>query len=427
MIRRLAGLAAMLAMLAATALPLEAVAQATLSELWREQRASGVWRSGYFSSSKQLDDESNFFAAALQLKAFPTLSERLDGKFEVRFANTAVGKGAATRVSLLEGYATLRFARADLRLGKQIVPWGRADGINPTDNLTPRDYTVLLPFEDDQRFGTIGAKLDLLLSPEHTLTLFASPAFEPARVPLPSAAGPVERREPAHTLANTHGGMRLNKVGEGLDWSLSYFRGFNLLPGAQLVEEGMAQPTLRLRYDRITVLGADFARNYGRFGLRGEIAYVDTVDDAGSTPGVSNPHLHWIVGVDRTFFATLNANLQFFQKRVRKHRDPQAWRTPAERSMALLNSLIDGQGDAVTNAVTFRVSNKWLNDTLEAEVFAVHNLTRADSLVRPLVTYAFSDRWKGTVGAEIYRGSSNTQYGSLKANRGAFAELRYSF
>jgi hypothetical protein len=425
---RVAGRPALLVMLIATALPShEAVAQTTLSAMWQEQRASGVWRSSYFSSSKQLDDESNLFGAALQLKALPTLNERVDGKLEVRFANSDVGRGAATRASVLEGYVTLRFARADLRLGKQIVPWGRADGINPTDNLTPRDYTVLLPFEDDQRFGATGARLDLLISPEHTLTLFATPAFEPARVPLPPTAGRVERREPAHTLANTHGGLRLNKVSEGLDWSLSYFRGFSLLPGAQFVEEQTARSVLRLHYDRITVIGADFARNQGRFGLRGEIAYVDTSDDAGSAPSVRNPYLHWIVGVDRTFFANLNANLQFFQRRVRKHRELAAWESPAQRETVLLNSLIDGQRDAVTNSISFRVSNKWLNDTLEAEVFAVHSLTRCDGLVRPLVTYAFSDRWKGTIGAEIYRGRSNTPYGSLKANRGAFAELRYGF
>ncbi|HET9445944.1 MAG TPA: hypothetical protein VFO35_06780, partial [Steroidobacteraceae bacterium] len=157
------------------------------------------------------------------------------------------------------------------------------------------------------------------------------------------------------------------------------------------------------------------------------IAYVDTTDDPGRAPSVANPHLHWIVGVDRTFFANLNANLQFFQRRVRNHRDPAAWPVPAERSTALLNSLMNGQRDAITNGVSFRISNKWRNDTLEAEIFAVHSLTRGDSLLRPLVTYAFTDRWKGTVGAEIYRGSSNTQYGSLKANRGAFAELRYGF
>jgi hypothetical protein len=406
----------------------ETAASATmLTQLWQEQRASGIWRANYSRSSKQLDEETDFFGAALQLKAFPSLNERLDGKIEMRLVNPAVGKGAATRTSLLEGYATVHFDKADLRLGKQIVAWGRADGINPTDNLTPRDYTLLLPFEDDQRFGTTAAKLDMFMSPEHTLTFFATPAFEPARAPLPPAAGRVERQEPAHTLANTHGGVRLDKVGEGFDWSVSYFRGFSLAPRAELVEEGMAQASLRLRYDRITVVGADFARNYGRFGLRGEIAYVDTADDEGTVPGIPNPHVHWIVGVDRTFFANLNANLQFFQRRVRKHRDLATWTTPAQRTAAALNALIDGQSDAVTHGISFRVSNKWFNDTLEAEVFAVHNLTRADGLLRPLVTYAFNDRWKGTLGAEIYRGSSATQYGSRKANRGAFAELRYGF
>jgi hypothetical protein len=182
-----------------------------------------------------------------------------------------------------------------------------------------------------------------------------------------------------------------------------------------------------LHYDRVTVVGADFARNYGRFGLRGEIAYVDTHDDEGTVPSIRNPHLHWIVGVDRTFLANLNANLQFFQRRVRKHRDLASWTTPAQRTAAALNALIDGQSDAVTHGISFRVSNKWFNDTLEAEVFAVHNFTRADGLLRPLVTYAFNDRWKGTLGAEIYRGSSATQYGNRKANRGAFAELRYGF
>jgi hypothetical protein len=79
------------------------------------------------------------------------------------------------------------------------------------------------------------------------------------------------------------------------------------------------------------------------------------------------------------------------------------------------------------NGISFRVSKKWFNDTLEAEVLAVVNLTRNDRFVRPLVTYAFSDQWKGTIGAEFYRGAEDTQYGSLKPNRGAFAELRYGF
>jgi hypothetical protein len=49
----------------------------------------------------------------------------------------------------------------------------------------------------------------------------------------------------------------------------------------------------------------------------------------------------------------------------------------------MLNAIIDGQRDAVTDGISFRVSNKWFNDTLEVEVFAVGHLTRGDGLVRP--------------------------------------------
>jgi hypothetical protein len=399
---------------------------ALLESLWQEQRAAGLWRNNYFHSSKGLDDKAGFIGSTLELKLLPQFGDTISGKLEWRATNAALNEDADAESRLLEGYALIHFASADLYLGKQIVAWGRADGINPTDNLTPRDYTVMLPFEDDQRFGTPAVRLDTFLSQAYTLTAFATPLFEPSKVPLPTAEYRVLEREPAHTLSNTAGGLRLNKVGAGLDWSLSWFRGFSLLPGMRALETALG-PVLELQYDRITVYGWDFARNYGRFGFRGEAAYVDTTDDAGMDASVKNPYLHWIAGVDRTFFANLNINLQFFQRRIRNHRDIQIISSPLERNIALQNALIGGQRDRISSGVTFRVSNKWLNDTLEAEVFAVANIRRDDGLLRPLVTYAFSDTWKGTLGAEIYRGAADTEFGSLKSNRGAFAELRYGF
>jgi hypothetical protein len=397
-----------------------------VAQFWQEQRASGLWRTDYFRSSKKLDDATDFFGSTLQLKALPHLSSTLEGKLEVRVTNESVGKSAATRANWLEGYVTVHFSAADLRIGKQIVAWGRADGINPTDNLTPRDYTVLLPFEDDQRFGTPAVKLDAFVSEKHTLTVYVSPLFEPARIPLPAAAGSIRESKPAHSLSNTSVGVKLNKVGEGLDWSVSYFRGFSLWPDASVAESTGAS-ALELHHPRISAFGADFARNYGRFGIRGEMAYIDTADDSGADPEVRSPHLHWIVGVDRTFFDNLNINLQFFQRRVRHYRDPQTFIDPLQRAAAVQNALVAGQRDRVSNGSSFRISNKWLNDTLEVEVFAVVNFTRGDCFLRPLVTYAFSDDWKATVGGEFYRGSPQTQFGSLEPNRGVFAELRYGF
>jgi hypothetical protein len=157
------------------------------------------------------------------------------------------------------------------------------------------------------------------------------------------------------------------------------------------------------------------------------MAYVDTADDAGADPSVKNSYLHWIAGVDRTFYDNLNINLQFFQRRVRTHQDPQTLADSLARSTATLNAIFDGQRDHVSNGISFRISNQRLNDTLEVEIFAVMNLTRDNSFLRPLVTYAFNDHWKGTIGGEFYGGEDDTQYSSLKLNRGAFAELRYGF
>jgi hypothetical protein len=120
-------------------------------------------------------------------------------------------------------------------------------------------------------------------------------------------------------------------------------------------------------------------------------------------------------------------NLQFFERRGRNYQDPQTIGDPMLRGAARLNAIVEGLPERVSHGISFRVSHQWFNETLEAEVFAAINLTHSNRFVRPLVTYAFSDRWKGTIGAELYSGGVDTQYGSQKANRGVFVELRYGF
>ena len=399
----------------------------TAATFLRDQKVSGVIRSDYLHSSKNLDNDTGFFGTTVQLKALPSASEFLDGKLELRITSPAIGDDAQTRSQLLEGYATLHFSSADCRIGKQIIAWGRADGINPTDNLTPRDFTVQLPFDNDQRLGTTAVKLDLFLSQQLGLSLFATPYFKPSIIPPLPASYSVIETSPAASLANTEVGVKLNNIGESLDWSISYFRGFSLLPDLRLIGSTPTGPVVILHYDRITVLGADFARNYGRYGLRGELAYVDTTDDAGTDIGIKNPYLFWVVGIDRTFFDNLNINVQLLQRHIRHYLDPETVTDPLARDMAIQNAARDGQSHRRSSGISFRISNRWFNNTLEAEVFSVLNLARHDRLVRPLLNYALNDQWKGTLGAEWYSGPDNTPYGNLKQNSGAFAELRYSF
>ena len=57
-----------------------------------------------------------------------------------------------------EAYVNAYLGPFDLRLGKQIIVWGRADALNPTNNLTPVDFRIRSPLEDDIRLGNVGAR-----------------------------------------------------------------------------------------------------------------------------------------------------------------------------------------------------------------------------------------------------------------------------
>ena len=392
---------------------------------WADQRASGAVRFDYFRSSRELDDATNFLGTTAQIKLLPTLGDDLEGKLEARLTNPYVDGNGKNRGTILEGYLTWHIGKADLRAGRQIVPWGRADGVNPTDNLTPRDFKVLLPFEEDQRVGLTALKLDYALTPEYTLTAFTTPFFEPAKLPGASAAS-VEKR-PARSLADSTVALKLDKTGGALDWSLSYFHGYSTLPGARLLGTGPDGPLLELRYDKIDVIGADFARNFGRYGVRGELAYYFTGDRGGRDPAVKNPYLYYVLGGDRTFFENLNVNLQLVGRWVNGYTDPETIADPVARQVAIQNAITAGQQDRASYGLSSRISNKWFNDTLEAELLVFANFTRRNTYLRPLLSYAFSDQVKGSIGAEIYTGAEETAFGRLKRNRGVFAELRISY
>jgi hypothetical protein len=395
----------------------------------RDEGLSGSFRLDYFRSSKDLDRETDFPGGTAQIKMTPRLGDRLDGKVEARATEPDLfGDRLESDTTLLEGYLTIHFARADIRIGKQIVAWGRADGINPTDNLTPHDFVILLPFEEDQRFGTTAMKIDGYLPMDLTLTLFTTPFFEPSKIPLGSPTnGQITENRPDHTRSNSEVGLKLNHNGGRLDWSVSYFHGFDLLPDARMIGLSAAGPVIELRHNRINVVGADAARNFGRYGFRTEAAYFMTRDRDGQDPTVKNPFLFYVAGIDRTFLENLNLNLQFVGRWIKNFNNPESIVDPALKAVAIQNAIFDNQQDRTSYGLTSRIGDKWLNDTLEAEVLLFINFKRTNEYIRPLVTYAFTDHVKGTVGGEIYRGPEDSFFGRLKDNRGAFTELRYSF
>ena len=382
---------------------------------------NGSLRAGYYGASRKLDGKKDVGTGALWLKAAPSLGNNASLQAEgwVRNDDSFSGK---TMAKLREGYLNYTMGDADWRIGKQIIVWGRADGINPTDNLTPRNHTLLTPENDDQRLGALAAKMSYHFQ-DAALTGIWLPRFSPGVYPLATLPGIYFSEQ---TPDGGQGALKLDHSGGEVDWSVSYFNGFDLSPDLKIGATGPSETNLILQHHRIRILGIDGATTAGRFGLRAEAAYTWT-ENSGNDPLLKQPFLYAVLGGDRTFYDNLNVNLQYYFRRVAGYRDPQSISDPMLRNIALQGAISSNQVDRFQYGLTMRISDKWLNETLEGEVAGIVAMTYRDYALKPKLVYAFTDQMKGTIGMDIYRGASGTFFGRLRDNSSVFAELKYSF
>lgn len=384
---------------------------------------SGSVRGGGWSSSMNLDGQNNLFSSAVWLKAEPKLGRNASLVLEGWLMNKDATRGDDRQGNLREGYLNFGAGNVDFRIGKQIIVWGRADKFNPTDNLSPRDYTLLVPEDDDQRSGAYAAKATYNFK-DWSLTGIWLPEFRPNVLPLEHTPTLNFSERIPHGQG---GGIKAEQSGKAFDWSLSYFDGLDINQDVSIKSFRSGGLNLNLDHHRVRILGADAATVLGRYGLRAEAAYTSTEDDTGRDPFVKNPFFYLVAGGDRTFFEYLNINLQYYARYISRYQDPTRLSDPYMRAVAIQEAVINNQFDRFQHGITFRISDKWLHETLEGEIAGITSLTRRDFVIKPKLVYSFNDHWKGSIGANLFRGEDNTFYGRLRDNSTVFMEIKYSF
>ena len=385
----------------------------------------GFVRSDYYSASKRLDDQRSLPGLTFQPKALPKFGSWGDAKIEWRITDDNLRNDSRFQGRMLEGYTNFYFGNVDLRVGKQIITWGRADALNPTDVLTPKDFTLLSARdEEERRIGTAALKANYYRG-DYTLSLIWLPIFNPSTIPLTAPPGFQITEDKRSQGRWTEQGFaaKLDHTGGDFDWSVSYYYGLDVIPTGH-----STTPTLtELTHNRIHMVGADFAKNLGRFGVRGEGAYVHTQDPDGTNIDVKNPYVYYVLGVDHDVTEDLNINLQAYQRFIINYQDMFKIQDPAVRNIAVLNVIFQQQMDRIQEGLSGRIKAQWWNDTLEAELLGVWNANRSDFFVRPSVSYAFTDRWKGFMGWDVFNGRKESLNGFLQNNSAFFAELRATF
>jgi hypothetical protein len=380
-----------------------------------------------------------------------------DAQAELRVRSGLDGVTPGPDVDLREAYVNLYTGRFDLRVGQQIIVWGRADAFNPTSNLTPTDLRVRSPVEDDRRLGNIAARLWLDLAPLRLEGVWL-PLYAPSQIPsvgLPEFVSPSDPLYPGPALSNGLGALRVHLELPAIEASASYLIGHAPLPGLALRDYtvGVDPPVIRIARAayRQHVLGADFSTALGELvAVRGEAAYRRPIDYE-DTVQAPRPDLQYVLGLERDLgavgvIAQYLGRYVFDWQRETGPADPidplalvdfmeplpiflrQSIETSINDELRLRNQILFVQRARVQHLASLRVEWRTLNDTLSLSALGLANFTTREWLLYPKLAYSISDWMSASVGAELYAGPDGTLFDLIERRLGAgYAELRLSF
>jgi hypothetical protein len=358
-----------------------------------------------------------------------------------------------------EAYVNTYLGPVDLRLGKQIIVWGRADLLNPTANLTPNDLHVRSPIEDDRRIGNIAARANLRLAPVRLegvwIPTYAATVLPP--IDLPQFVYYSDPNFPKPELDKGLLAGRVHLELPAVEMSVSYLHGYAPLPGLTYVPGSLTfsatNPSVliaRTAYKQ-QVVGFDFSTAIGDIlALRGEAAYRRPYDyEKAPYAPAPYPDLQYVLGVDHTF-GSVSVIAQYLGRYTfhwskedgplagagdtsqLQTDNPSVSKQEAVESVNLLlaknNQILFAQTAKIQHLATVRVEWLLLHDTLSLSALGLMNFTTKEWLAAPKIGYHLSDTLIAYVGAEILTGPSGTLFGLVDQKMSAgYVELRSTF
>jgi hypothetical protein len=372
-----------------------------------------------FSKDVKLLDSRTAFtgevsAFAGPAKAFVSLSAEYNGASPDR-----------TGFSLGEAWADWGAGGFSLRLGRQLLSWGAADGLILTDVVCPRNLTAYAGLDfAGSRLAVDGLKLrysfpalavEALWLPLFTPALLPEKAenplhgiFYPPSVNRDGAALPVSVSTAAlpQTIADGEYGFRVSWYGSALDMSVMGFYGWNDLPymAKKIVTAAPSAPAvpagmeLAPGYARTITAGADASIPLGETLLRLEAAWTGggrydrsagesaAALMAGETDEPAEKHnLKLLAGLDW---------------------NPSGWTLSAQYYEDLLPEAYDG-GTARSwrkSGLTLRIGRGFFREILNLSAWCYLDLQDFDTTGSVSAAYALTDNLSLLLGGDFFTG-----------------------
>lgn len=326
---------------------------------------------------------------------------------------------------LREAYIDYFSENWDVRIGRQIIVWGKTDGLQVLDAVSPWDYTEFLARDfEDLRIGVDAIRWRWLGS-DWNLELIYLPKFEPARQApagspwqfsliadsapaLPVAAA----EEPEFTLENGEYGARLSFYKSWGDFSLVALRSWtdDALPFAAM-NSALRSPGVRLEYQRINIFGAAVSVPSGSVVYRAEAAYYQGAEFAISTAEgfgrQRSGQLKWVAALEWTGPANLTVSAQVTDSQMLDHHPSM----PLEEHMPM---------------ATLSISKLLYRETLNLSVFSFVGLEHGDTFSRFSADYSLSDAVHLLAGVDVFTGDTG-YLAAFNDNDEAWMKFNFSF
>ncbi len=304
----------------------------------------------------------------------------------------------------------------DLKIGRQIVAWGRSDNIRVVDILNPLDFREpgLVDIED-LRLPVFMTKLDYYFADWnlsgmalHEIRFSFNPVFNAEFFPFDRPLPPEET--PSNTLDNTQFGLALNGVFSG--WDISFY-------GARFFQDEthleMVSPTqLVRRHSRLNMLGAGMNVAWGNWLLKSEAGYFDGLEFL-ALPEEMKSRFDLMLGLEYSGFSETLLSLEAANRHLIDF-DP--------RLKAAQGGVRENQFQAV-----FRAQKNFMHDSLHLTLLASMFGLRADggAFQRFSVAYDVKDNVSVTVGVVTYQSGDLPFFTNIGDNDRLFFDARYFF
>ncbi len=320
-------------------------------------------------------------------------------------------RGSEASFDLREAYLAWYPDWGEVKVGKQIIAWGAADGNNPTDNLNAYDYYYLFLPGADRKIGALSGSLsfygenwqaEAVIVPEH----------EANRLPFGEKdfpfAPPFEPKDYVSISHSTEYGLRFQTTLGEADWSLSYFQGhdrlFSLL-GMELFPgfEPQQGPTLipKFGYRKTTVIGSDLVTFLGDFTFRVEGAFFRTKNEADQLALVAKQeadYIQYVLQIEYPAPLDITVTGQLIGNRTLKVKGEVFDQATQQLVPLTKDNFVAGMGAPFAMfsrlAALTSASAVFYDDRLEVKANALLNLDEKGSMVGGSIAYSPWLNWK---------------------------------